>query len=212
MTIGEKIKTLRLDKGLSQKQLGQLMGVSQQMIAQYEKGAREPKLSTLEKFADSLEVPLDDLVKVSPGPPIKFKGDLSDLQYFMEKYPEQTLSGLSIVLKEERKKAGLSQQEISSALNIDIIQYQELENRKKLMDLNSICRIIKYFNIPVYYLLGSILRPLSENLSSEELKHLLNSFDFTPDFILLMMTVKEMDTAQLQRLLAYVKQMIHNIK
>lgn len=61
MTVGEHIKKVRLKKKLSQKALGEKLGMSQQMIAQYENGERNPKLETLKKIAGVLNVSLLDL-------------------------------------------------------------------------------------------------------------------------------------------------------
>lgn len=57
MDVGHKIKELRIMKSLTQKELGQRMGISQQQIAQYENGKLNPKIETLQKIADALEVP-----------------------------------------------------------------------------------------------------------------------------------------------------------
>lgn len=57
-TIGDNIKQFRKDKGLSQKELGKKIGLSQQMIAQYESNKREPKLQTLIKIATALDIPI----------------------------------------------------------------------------------------------------------------------------------------------------------
>ena len=62
MNIGEQIKKVRQEKGLSQKALGQLLGVSQQHIAQYETGKRKPKYDTLKKIIHALNVPILDIV------------------------------------------------------------------------------------------------------------------------------------------------------
>lgn len=56
MNIGEQIKKYRKEAGLSQKELGQKLGVSQQHIAQYESGKRIPKLETINKIAGALNV------------------------------------------------------------------------------------------------------------------------------------------------------------
>lgn len=55
-TIGEQIKEYRLKAGLSQKGLGELIGMSQQQIAQYESGKRLPKLYTIEKISNALNI------------------------------------------------------------------------------------------------------------------------------------------------------------
>lgn len=61
---GHWIKDMRLKHNLTQKELGKLTGMYQQQIAQYEKGLRNPKTSTLMKIATSLGedllVSLDD--------------------------------------------------------------------------------------------------------------------------------------------------------
>ena len=61
MPIGEKIKHWRVQKGLSQKELGDQIGMSQQQIGQYETGTRTPKQETLLKIAKALGVHLRDL-------------------------------------------------------------------------------------------------------------------------------------------------------
>ena len=50
------IKKYRIEKGLSQRELGELIGMTQQQVAQYENGKRKPKLETVLKFAKALEV------------------------------------------------------------------------------------------------------------------------------------------------------------
>ena len=45
VSIGEKIKELRLEKGLSQMQLGKLIGVSQKAVDYWERSVNEPKAS-----------------------------------------------------------------------------------------------------------------------------------------------------------------------
>ena len=56
MTIGEKIKIIRKKNRLTQKELGDKLGVSYQMIAQYENGKRNPKIETVQKIADALDM------------------------------------------------------------------------------------------------------------------------------------------------------------
>lgn len=62
MTTGERIKAKRKEKGLSQKELGKLLGVSGSMIGQYENNIRNPKNETLCRIAQALDVSLDDLM------------------------------------------------------------------------------------------------------------------------------------------------------
>lgn len=61
MDFGEKIVEIRKEKGISQKELAKRLGVSPVMVAHWEKGRRNPKLDTLAKIADALEVNLSRL-------------------------------------------------------------------------------------------------------------------------------------------------------
>lgn len=59
MTIGEKIKSARLNKDLTQKQLGELCGMADSAIRRYELGGAKPKIETLQRIATALGVGLD---------------------------------------------------------------------------------------------------------------------------------------------------------
>ncbi len=62
MTTGERIKKIRQEKGLLQRELGEKIGVSQQMIGQWENGKSNPKIETIRKIADALNVPHYELL------------------------------------------------------------------------------------------------------------------------------------------------------
>lgn len=57
METGEKIKEYRLKAGLTQRQLGERVGLSQQMIAKYEGGKAIPTDDTLFLIATALDIP-----------------------------------------------------------------------------------------------------------------------------------------------------------
>ena len=56
-----RIKEIRLSKHKTQKDLAQLLGVSEQAIAYYEKALREPPLRSWVKMANYLGVPVSYL-------------------------------------------------------------------------------------------------------------------------------------------------------
>ena len=60
---GKKIKELRIEKGLSQQKLGEILGFCNQTISFWENGSREPDLDTLVKIARYFEVCFDDLLE-----------------------------------------------------------------------------------------------------------------------------------------------------
>lgn len=53
---GEKLREIRIKRGYTQKQLADIMGVSQAMITQYETKKRTPKLKTAQRFAHILKI------------------------------------------------------------------------------------------------------------------------------------------------------------
>ena len=59
--IGDRIRTLRRKRGLSQEQLGELVGFSQSKISKIENGDWD-SLSDLRLIARVLEVPIEELI------------------------------------------------------------------------------------------------------------------------------------------------------
>ena len=60
--IGERIRKYRRQKGMSQEQLGEMVGFSQSKISKIENGDWD-SLSDLRLIARALEVPIEELVK-----------------------------------------------------------------------------------------------------------------------------------------------------
>lgn len=60
--IGNRVRELRVKKGLSQQELGAAIGVTKVSICGYESGARIPNLEKLAKLADTLGTSTDYLL------------------------------------------------------------------------------------------------------------------------------------------------------
>ena len=60
--LGETIKSLRIEKGLTQPQLAKLVGVSKGMISIWENNINEPKASYLKALATALDVSVNVLL------------------------------------------------------------------------------------------------------------------------------------------------------
>ena len=65
MTVGEKIKTFRTIRGISQNMLGELAGIDGTTIRKYELGSRNPKPDQLLKIANALGVSINVFTAVS---------------------------------------------------------------------------------------------------------------------------------------------------
>ena len=63
MEIGQKIKKARLERGMTQQELGNIVGVQKSAIAKYENGrVVNIKRSTLQKIASALEIRPSELM------------------------------------------------------------------------------------------------------------------------------------------------------
>ncbi|MFL0477955.1 HTH-type transcriptional regulator Xre [Bacillus licheniformis] len=63
MRFGENLKKLRYEKNLSQKKLGNKLGLAESTIGMYEQGKRQPDYETLIKIADFFDVSIDYLIR-----------------------------------------------------------------------------------------------------------------------------------------------------
>ena len=100
MTIGERIKEVRIKKGLSQKELGKQLGVSQQMIGQYENPNSNLKTETVSRIAEALEVSTISLLLGTPS-------ELKEEFYSSQKNEEAELMENYNVLNEAGRKEEL---------------------------------------------------------------------------------------------------------
>jgi len=60
---GKKLKELRLERGFSQKRLGESLGFCNQTVSFWESGSREPDLDTLVKIAQFFDVSYEELLE-----------------------------------------------------------------------------------------------------------------------------------------------------
>ena len=103
MTLGERIKAARKEKGITQKELADLINKGFSTVQKYEIDVIEPPISVLEKIAEALEVnlsvlldwnrPIDEtdkeLLKIYPNFNPKY-GYISDM--VNGEYPEEVKS------------------------------------------------------------------------------------------------------------------------
>lgn len=60
--LGRKIKELRVESGLYQSQLAEMVGLAQNTISQYENGTNSPSIETLAHLAIALKTTTDYLL------------------------------------------------------------------------------------------------------------------------------------------------------
>ena len=61
MGVNANIRRIRLEKNMTQKQLAEKCGMYESQIRRYELGKANPKIETLQKIAQALDVPITEL-------------------------------------------------------------------------------------------------------------------------------------------------------
>lgn len=125
-----RIKELRKSHGLSQNELAEKIGISNQAISHYETEKRHPKIETWQKFADFFDV------------------SVPYLQGFDEHRPSR--------LKELRKKKHLTLEELGNAVGMLNSTLSQYENGKRNPKLEVWQKLADYFEVSVPYLKGEI--------------------------------------------------------
>lgn len=128
VTIGEKIRKERILGGLTQKELGERMGVDASTIRKYESGKLNPKLETVQKMAQALHIDIGVLYGDDD-----FLGRI--VQRANEKKLEEQLSRL------ERYLSQLNDEGRSTALDrvrelTEIPRYQDTDGRRAAQEYN----------------------------------------------------------------------------
>lgn len=98
MSFSERLKRARVNKGLSQSQLGELVNVHYTQIGRYENKGSQPAADVLSKIADALDVSTDFLMYGSQN---ELADGLSDKEFLSQfKRIIQLPTDKKVILKE----------------------------------------------------------------------------------------------------------------
>jgi transcriptional regulator with XRE-family HTH domain len=123
MTFGQRMKKAREDKGLTQKDLADILYLGESTISFYESDKREPKFDVLCKLSEALEVSIDYLLgrsnkkgssintdnDIQPTPPERYRsfqkkiGDLSPESLSFLEFQLERLRQLDLEAVERRR-------------------------------------------------------------------------------------------------------------
>ncbi len=135
----KRLKSLRKEKNLSQKELANLINMSQTGYSQYEREARKISLETLKNLASFYNVSVDYLL------------ELTDIK---DKYEESKINNNSLIrLKEIREDRDLLQEDIAKILNMSRKGYSHYESDYSEIPINKLIILAKYYNVSIDYLL-----------------------------------------------------------
>ena len=105
----ERLKTLRKEVGLTQKEISQEFGIKQPQYNRWENGGRKPSQETLEKIANFFNVSIDYLL-----------GN-SDI-----KNPEDELSNVEILFRKTSKNMTPEQKEVFQR---ELLEFMEIRRK-----------------------------------------------------------------------------------
>jgi transcriptional regulator with XRE-family HTH domain len=128
MSLGKKIKELRIKKGMTQDELGDLIGKTRANVSSYENDVNTPPVEVLTKIADHFRVSIDYLLDRVPDPlqVVQREDNLSE---------EETMLLRSFLLRSEemlREKGGnLSEDKLQEILRfMGYTFFEDLERVK----------------------------------------------------------------------------------
>jgi transcriptional regulator with XRE-family HTH domain len=106
---GDRLRRIRLEKGLTQTQLGDKVGLSKRMMAHYEKHATRPPTDKVALLANALGVTVEDLLKDTPknksiGSDPKFAKKLEKAKSLPKADREVLTTMIDSLLKKVRQK------------------------------------------------------------------------------------------------------------
>ncbi len=77
--IGSRIKQLRIDKGISQKEMASNIGIPVSTYSNYENDYREPKAEIINRIANALDIEISDLLKSDEI--LKFDNEKANIEF-----------------------------------------------------------------------------------------------------------------------------------
>lgn len=158
--LSAKLKQLRKDAKMTQKELAKKIHVTHVSISGYESGKRKPNLETLKLLADYFDLTMDSLLNSK-----KNKNLLS-------------MSKLSVRLKSIRKSKYLSQTQLAKKLNTTKATISNYENAYSTPSNEMLVSISLILDCSIDYLLGTSNNPSINRLNqNNEFKTFANNPD-----------------------------------
>ena len=182
----ETLKTLRIEKGLSQRQLGMKMFVNGSTITRWENGSRLPDAAMITRLARVLETDVGTLLNAaaesSESPRIIIVDDnkavLSDSLLILEEVvPDATITGFGRP-REAIEYAKANRIDLA-ILDIELGKASGLDLCKKLLEINPCTNVVYLTAYPDYALgawktdaCGFMVKPLTAEEVRRQLKNL----------------------------------------
>lgn len=195
MTFGEKLRQLRLQKGISQEMLAVKTGIARACLSNYERDVNKPPYEKLELIANVLDIPISDLQAYSrdlPPLPVKERRNKKLVEHCDKILTElPTPTNLGERIKQLRIMRYMTQTALANKAGITCTSLCSYEKGKKEPAYKTARAIADALNITLSELYGNITdennksdAPIMlrvENIHERKLKRLTTAFDKLSD-------------------------------
>lgn len=134
--LGARIAMFRNEKGLSQKELAEIIGISKTSMANYETGTRKVSLTMLRTFADFFDISINELIGAE------------------QPADDGLTKTIANNLRACRAEKDLTREEMSAELGISVEDLKQYERGGGDMPLQVIVQLAKFFNTSLDKLVG----------------------------------------------------------
>lgn len=154
MSIGERIRDIRIQRGLTQVQLAEASGVAPITIRQYEANKRQPRMEQLRAIAEVFGVSVDYLIsepqaKGARALPFERAKEVTD-HYTQVFSPSLTLDRILLLIQ----NSGKTDKQIESELGLPPASIKAWRSGETKSYTKYIYQFAKYFEVTTEYLLG----------------------------------------------------------
>lgn len=122
MSLGENLKALRKEKGVTQQEIASVLGIKQNTYSQYENDKRDPDLHTITLLSRYFNVPVDTILFGLDEQPTIIDEDLT---FHILRFVE--------ILKDEEQFKGFNYSELTKAAKESLVDLIE----EKLSKINT---------------------------------------------------------------------------
>lgn len=153
--VGEKIKVLRMESGITQLQLGDYAGCSGQVISNIERGYTNPSADVLKKISEYFHVPSDYLLGKSKS-------------QWLALDPDTTMPYIGTRVSDLLTQAGISTETFADAVEVTPEEAEDILNGSITPNIGTLARISRFLNTSMDFLIGTVPYPTIVSSEDEE--------------------------------------------
>jgi len=146
-----RIRKARIDLGLNQAQLAELLDVSRTAVVNWETGYSNPKKEIIEKISAVLDVSKDWLCDSS-------NDEFEEMEVQSDQFVEDKERSFSTIigarLRYFRKRKGLTLEQVAKVLNCALGTVQGYETRGREPNFETLIRLAELYDMSIDHLLG----------------------------------------------------------